>query len=220
MPNKPDDEPERRKQRVQKFLQDLETQGVPQREVAARTRVPTQYLSDVKHGRRPLTELFARRLNDEFGVDYLWLLGRNPATRTPRFRVGLNTSEPKRVWLPVFPHPVEGDPQAQSVWDGTAVEVAGAPAAQAALARDPYVLRFGVDDRKSRLRTNDLVLISQAVNPDAEVQVLKLEGKAFLARDTPTGWEPLSPRRTMSSGKPLVIGHALGILWGPLAQRS
>jgi transcriptional regulator with XRE-family HTH domain len=202
--------------RLKELLEKLESQGISQRQAALRAGVPPQYLSDVKMGRRGLTELFARRLQQEFGVDHQWLLGDSPSTASARFGGGVSGLSSQRSLLPVFPQPIEGDPQAHRLWDGTAVEAVGASAAKAAAARQPYILRFGADDRRGRLRKNDLVLISQFVDDQAEVQVVKWAGKAFLARrDGPGTWEPLASQRS-TCGEPTIIGHAVGIFWGIL----
>ena len=129
-----------------------------------------------------MTELFARRLHEEFGVDYLWLLGKPGAMEAPQIGARSNSSGTQTVWLPVFSNPVSGEPRTLPGWDGSSVEVVGAAAAKALSAQQPYVLRLGADDRRSRLRKNDLILISQAHDADAEIQVLKLRGNLFLAR--------------------------------------
>ena len=55
-------------QRLVDLLARLESQGITQAQVAARAGLPSQYLSDVRNQRRPLTELCARRLGDEFNA--------------------------------------------------------------------------------------------------------------------------------------------------------
>ena len=59
--------------------------GLSQTQIAKRVGTPTQYVSDVKHGRRPLSELFARRLGEEFKVNFLWLLGVEDSQRVCHF---------------------------------------------------------------------------------------------------------------------------------------
>ena len=100
----------------------------------------------------------------------------------PQIGARSNSSGTQTVWLPVFSNPVSGEPRTLPGWDGSSVEVVGAAAAKALSAQQPYVLRLGADDRRSRLRKNDLILISQAHDADAEIQVLKLRGNLFLAR--------------------------------------
>ena len=63
-----------RRERFSQVLDALEKQGLSQREIAMRACVPPQYFSDVKLGRRSLSELFARRLGEEFDVDHIWLM--------------------------------------------------------------------------------------------------------------------------------------------------
>jgi transcriptional regulator with XRE-family HTH domain len=204
-------------QRLAILLQALEQQqGLSQGEIALRLKVPRQYLSDVKTGRRGLSELFARRFQEEFGVDHLWLLGQRGSMEIPRLDRGAATLDARRMLLPVFVHPIAGDPHSNSAWDGSVVEVAGVAAARVLLADHPYVLRFGADDLQHRLRRSDLLLISQAIKKDAEIQILKAGRKMFLARLNPAGsWEPLNPQNSLH-GKPSVHGHCLGILWGAL----
>jgi transcriptional regulator with XRE-family HTH domain len=61
--------------RLVELLKLLGEKGLNQSQIAKRVGTPTQYLSDVKHERRPMSELFARRLGEEFKVNFLWLLG-------------------------------------------------------------------------------------------------------------------------------------------------
>ena len=204
------------RQRLGELLALLDSEGVSQREVAARANVPPQYLSDVKGGRRTMTELFARRLGEEFGVDYVWLLGHTRSMEPPRVTGGARASGSSRLWLPVFSELIEGKPQGCPNFDGSAIEVAGAAAAQTCAAHQPYVLRLGVNDRHSRLVKGDLVLISQAVNEEAEIQVVKIGSKRLLARRKgKSSWEPVAPARPVSR-EATAIGHCLGIVWASL----
>jgi len=54
--------------RLAQLLEQLAARGVKQREVAFELNLPTQYLSDLKHGRRPVSEPFARRFAEAMGV--------------------------------------------------------------------------------------------------------------------------------------------------------
>jgi transcriptional regulator with XRE-family HTH domain len=63
--------------RLRELLAELSQQFDTQQEIATRAGLTPQLLADLKQGRRPLTELVARRLADEYGVDFAWLLGRS-----------------------------------------------------------------------------------------------------------------------------------------------
>ena len=54
--------------RLAQLLEQLAARGVKQREVAFELNLPTQYLSDLKHGRRPVSEPFARRFAEAYRV--------------------------------------------------------------------------------------------------------------------------------------------------------
>jgi hypothetical protein len=199
---------------LHQFLANLAKQGISQAKVASRAGLPQQFLSDVKNARRPLTELTARRLGEEFGVDFKWLLGEKQSPRRPQL---LGTSAVGRmVVLPVFDAPVAGEPTQSPTWNGSGAAIVGAAVARLEGAERPYLLRFGQDDVEKRLRRGDLVLISQARNEDADVCVLEYRGKLFLARrDRRGAW------RRVAEGKEFprdseVRGHCLGIVWSPL----
>jgi transcriptional regulator with XRE-family HTH domain len=206
--------------RLEKLLAVLEEQGISQREVAKRLTVPASYLSDVKNGRRPVTELLAGRFHKEYGVEPHWLLGSAGSMDVPPLAVAPANGDSRRAWLPVFVKPISGDPTQNADWDGSCVELAGVAAVRVLFADRPYVLRLGVDDRAGRLRRGDLVLISQAVEDAAQIQVLKTSGKSgkmFLARrDAEGGWQRLSHIDDQIVGEPLVVGHCLGVVWSKL----
>lgn len=204
-----------RLRRLTELLQKLADQGYTQQSIASQTGVPAQYLSDVKTGRRALSELYARRLADEFDLDYRWLMGESPERGLPDLS-GRGRSAGRSVWLPVFSDPVEGDPRAQPNWDGSSIEVCGAAATKVLLATEPYVLRFGASDHLGRLQRNDLVLISQAVSGAAKIQVLRQNRSRFLARRSAEGaWIRLATGKEVPDSA-VPVGHCLGILWGLL----
>ena len=74
------------RRRLQLLLLELKRQGVSQLRLADVTGLPAQYICDVKHGRRAVGELFARRIQDVCGINFQWLLGlsddRTPAKPT------------------------------------------------------------------------------------------------------------------------------------------
>jgi transcriptional regulator with XRE-family HTH domain len=194
-------------ERLNAFLASLADSGVTQAQVAVRAGIPVPYLSDVKKGRRPLTELLARRLAEEFDVNFKWLLGTESAMARPK--IG--------TWVPIFGAPVEGEPRAHPRWDGTGLEIAGAAAAKLAVALQPYVLRFNHNDSQGRIRQGDLILVSQAANPDAEISVVRYRNKCFLARRNKSDgeWIRIATREKLPAGCP-IVGHCLGIVWASL----
>jgi hypothetical protein len=212
----PDEASLGRQQRLEKLLQILAQKGQSQNQVAQRAGVPASYLSDVKNGNRAMTELFARRLAEEFRLDYRWLLGDAGTMDSLELGQEVVDEESTGIWLPVFVHPVRGRPRSLPEWDGACVEVCGAAAARARTATKPYVLHFLAEDHAGRLRKHDLVLISQAVNDLAEMQVIRIRRGMYLARKNTAGhWERLAEPGPVGD-KIEVMGHALGIVWRSL----
>ena len=204
---------DRAKERLGEMLELASQQGLTQQAVALRAGLPPSYLSDLKRGHRPMTELVARRLADEFELDYEWLKGTGS---TPKRPPAVVSSVGGSMWLPIFPHPIEGVPQENSIWDGTGVELAGSALAKLVRAVDPYVLRFGHHDIQGRLHKKDLILISQDVPKEADIYVVKYRKKAFLARPNGDGkWERVSSGNTMPKTS-VIVGHCLGIVWSSL----
>jgi transcriptional regulator with XRE-family HTH domain len=64
--------PEPATQRLNDFLELLSVQGYTQTQIAAKAGLTPQYLSDIKRGHRPVTELVARRLGEPFDVSFQW----------------------------------------------------------------------------------------------------------------------------------------------------
>ena len=208
------------RRRLQELLDTLSAEGVTQQQVAIRAGVPPQYLSDVRCGRRDLTELFARRVGGEFGVDYQWLMGgTGPMDAVPPEGSVAGRAEARAgglLILPVLHALVEGEPRDSPLWDGSLFEVGGAAAAAAGRARQPYVLRVNADDREGRLRAGDLVLISQEPSDRAELGVIRLEGRLVLARGLRSaGWHDLTTGEILA-GKVEMIGCCRAIVWALL----
>jgi transcriptional regulator with XRE-family HTH domain len=198
------------------FLSQIAAQGISQQDLAMRLGIASQYISDLKAGRRGIGEVVARRLEDQFSLPRGWFLARDDDGENPRIDQDLASGRGVRTYLPVFRDPIKGDPHAHSDWDGAEIEICGVAALRALAARWPYLLRFGIHDRQGRLRKNDLLLISQQLQEDAEILVLEQADKAFLARRQGSrGWEALNQRRVVA-GEPDVIGHCLGIVWAAL----
>jgi len=206
-------------QRLNDLLELLAGQELTQIQIASRAGLPPQYISDIKKGRRPMTELVARRLGDEFDVDYQWLLGTSGSMERPKPRSAATsaaTSFCSSSWLPLFPNPIEGEPRAHPGWDGAGIEVAGAAAAKLVVSILPYVLRFGRADIEGRLRKGDLILISQVSNDDAEIHVVRYRKKCFLARaNEEGGWSRVADGNKLPGDCP-VTGHCVGVVWSPL----
>ena len=140
------------RRRLADLLKLLAQQGLTQQQVASRANLPPQYLSDLKCGRRPMTELVARRLGEEFDINHHWLLGTSNTMEPPESRSGHSAARPDDNWLPVLNIPIDGEPRAYLAWDRTMVELSGAVADMLVQAQSPYALRFGHNDVKGRLR--------------------------------------------------------------------
>ncbi len=210
--------------RVRRVLQELADKGLAPRSIAARLEIPVQYLSDYKAARRTLSERIARRLGDEFGVNWKWLLGRRDTTPYPsrKDRIILR-SEREKNRLPIFADPIEGDPRLHSQWDGGSAEVGGAAREKVGQASQPYLLRFGADDCQQRLCRGDLILISQSVLPansgsEKAIQVIRDGAGLCLARRLADGrWQRLESNNPDALPECCTIhGHAVGIAWGAL----
>lgn len=204
-------------QRFSHFLELLKERGYTQAQVAEEVSVLPQYLSDVKRGQRPVTELLARRMGQEFDVNFEWLLGSSVSMENPSSPSKAVTAS-NTVWLPLFPHPIEGEPRAHPRWNGACVEVAGVAAAKLVLAKHPYVLCFDNDDQEGRLRRGDFILISQAVDEAASISIVRYRQKSFLARPKSDGsWKRVANENVLPADS-AVTGHCVGILWSALSS--
>lgn len=200
--------------RLNDLLDEFAQKGDTQTKIATQAGLPPQVLSDVKHGRRPMTELIARRLGEDLHVSHEWLLG----VGNTKERVSWSAQPASSArWLPLFTHPIEGEPKTNSDWDGTSVEVVGAAAAKLSLAVHPYVLKFGHNDIGGRLRSGDLALISQTSNADAEISVVRHRKKCFLARRNRDGsWSRVADGDRLPSTV-AVLAHCAGLVWSKMA---
>src|SRR6185295_6081965 len=84
---------------------------------------------------------FARRFSEEFGFDYLWLLGEQDDPKPPSSRIAKNSPVPI-LWLPVFLHPIECPPIPREAVSGTYFPLCGLAAERAKSLARPYVLQF------------------------------------------------------------------------------
>ena len=202
-------------QRFNEFLEMQRLQGVTQAEIAVRAGIPPQYLSDIKRGVRPVTELIARRLAGAFIFDYRWLLGIKPSMELP-MRSVIAASGSTTVRLPLLTRAIEGEPRLSRRWTGTEVELAGVAAGKVGLATLPYVLQLDRKDTKRRVKKGDLILISQAPNSGAEIQIIRYRGKSLLVRANRDGsWARIDFHTELPSDSP-VTGHCIGIVWAAL----
>ncbi len=204
------------RQRFEHLLCRLAEQGLTQREIAERVKIPSQYVSNIKNGHRPLTELLARRFGAVFRCNYEWLLGNSDEMDEPV--VGATTSESTGRWVPVLDQLIEGDPQSNERWDGSFAELSGAAAARIRNCRHPYVLRCPVDDTRERVRQRDLLLISQEAREDAEIHVVRYRKRLFLVRIDEEG-----RRQRVNDGQYLAedcveVAHCTGIVWSSMTD--
>lgn len=202
-------------QRLNELLSKKSQQGHTQAEIAAKAGIQPQYLSDIKRGERPVTELIARRLGEEFDFSYRWLMGTSDQMElaSPPSR---STSAGPTVGLPLLLSPTEGEPRQSPNWNGYIVEIAGLAAGRIGLAERPYVLQFNKTDPEQRLHQGDWILISQASNPEAEIRVVRHRKKLLLARpDGETGWKRVAKGKQLT-GPCTEVGHCVGIIWSPL----
>ena len=199
--------------RLGQLLRQLAERGTNQQQVARRLNVPPSYLSDVKLGRKSLSDTFARSFCNEFGVGLDWLLDGTGPQIKPQLASTASSAGP--VLAPIFSQPIEGDPQRVGAWDGSRVELAGAAATRALRAHHPYVLRSPIDDKLGRIRQNDLILIDQNTTEPISLVVIRDRDNSLLARQTEKGYRSLEAGRAVR-GKPSLIGVCLGIVWATL----
>jgi hypothetical protein len=203
------------RERLHRVLHELRKGGTTQQEIASCIGVASQYFSDVKSGQKRITKLFALRLGACYGFDHEWLMrGGDP----PALFFGLDPQADRNllVELAVFDDPICGDPSSHPDWTPTTVDVAGTAAKQAERATDPYLLRFAGNDPEAGLRPNDLILISQKVNPRAKIHVIRRRADSVLARKTKNGtWQRVADGVSLGR-KVKAVGHCVGIVWRQL----
>ncbi len=200
--------------RLAQVLEQLAVRDVKQREVAFELNIPTQYLSDLKHGRRALSESFARRFAEVYRISATWLLHGEGTGDLPDLSATLAQTAGACL-LPVLSAPDQGDPRYSPYWDGGLLALSGAAAAVAERAKLPFVLRIGADIFSGRLKKNDLVLCSQELRDDAAMVIVRAKGKVVLAQAVGNGsFQTLPNNSSLTGAEP--IGCCLGVVWAPL----
>lgn len=201
----------------------LATNQLSQRSLAARLQLPAHYLSDYKHRNRQLTERVARRIEEQFGYPWGWLMGISDEGAPAAIKIPeIPTDARGGNFLPILAHPIQGEPRLHPKWDGSILELPPAALAQLPQATQPYILRFGADDRENRLRRGDLVLMSQAppvqnTGIESVIQVIRAGRGMYLARRRQEGWVHLAPAAHLSPTECYTVhGHAISIVWGRL----
>ena len=200
--------------RLVQVLEQLAARGVKQRELAFALNIPTQYLSDLKHGRRTVGENFARRFAEAYRISAAWILHGEGPRDLPDL-VAAPTQADRDLPASRTLVPDQGDPRHSPHWDGGLLVLSGAAAAAAERAKLPFVLRIGADITSGRLKKNDLVLCSQELRDDATMVIVR-KGKAVLARAVGKGsFQTLASGGSIPGADP--IGCCLGIVWAPLS---
>lgn len=210
-----------RRERVERLKQALRKiareQGLTQKQIAARLGIPPQYLSDLKHRRRAIAELLARRFGHEFRVRHEWLLHGEEPAELPSAAGAADSGVPQSsVFLPILRRPCVGDPLGSPFWERSNLELTGPAAAAAGHCIRPYVLRVDNDERGGRLRRGNLLLVSQAVNANSHYQIVVHRRRPRLARLV-AGHR----LRLLEGGDPLPdsarrAGHGRGLVWAVL----
>jgi hypothetical protein len=179
--------------------------------------VPANYLSDLKHGHRDITDTFARHFALVYGINATWLLTGDG--EAPRIKLaGAGELPATTLFLPLLTTPYVGDPRAAPGWDGSVIEVSGRAAAEAGQATHPYVLRASSDHRNGRVRRSDLLLISQTrmdTKPQDALAIMRHRNPCWIARRGETGWICSRSGRVLDVAAEC-IGLCFGIVWGPL----
>lgn len=208
-------DPKARNRRLEVLLAQLAEQGITQQQIARQLNVPASYLSDVKLGRKTLTDTFARFFCNEFGVGLDWLLdGIGPQTK-PLLSSQPVAANSAQVVLPILSELIQGKPEDSPGWDGSWVEVSGVAAARAQRATQPYVLRSPIEDKLGRVKRNDLLLIDQRSSEDTTLVVVLDAQELHLARRTERGFQSVESGRAMRATV-TPVGVCLGIVWGSL----
>jgi hypothetical protein len=191
----------------------LVEQGATKTRIAGAIGVSPQYLNDILGGRRALTELIARRIGEQFHLDYRLLLGQaaqdpQPASNSASLSIPIDM-------VPILSCPIAGEPSHHQCWDATYFRIPEIALPKLLVADCPYVLRFLDDDVEKRLHRNDLVLISQSQNEDAQIVVINNGSECFLARRKSRKWVRIADGQSLT-GETGLVGYCVGVLWSTL----
>lgn len=204
-----------RAKRLDQLLDNLAGQGFTQQKIAAELGIPPNYLSDLRHARRAITDQFCHTFGQQFLISFQWLASGEGSKSSPQISP-LKAAAIGNLVLPVLPKPYTGDPRHCQEWDGCQLEITGAAAAAAGRASSPYILRLASHDNAGRLKLGDLILISQSATGVSEIVILKHRNQLLLARkDKKNDWLTLSSGKHLSA-KTDIVGQCLGIVWAGL----
>lgn len=195
----------------------LKALGLTQAEVGRRTRVGTAYVNDVIHGRRGLTEPWAEWLQQEFGIDKIWLrygegqmLRRLPGSAGPH---DTGTGVPM-VPLPILDHPCQGNPLDSDRWVGSTHPLPRSLARPSSPNSYRYVLRVSDAGKTGEMRDGDLVLVENS--PAGETPDLTGCWCAIRTGNT-LKWRLI---RDPSQTRGEIWGRCLGIVWREMRLRG
>jgi transcriptional regulator with XRE-family HTH domain len=207
-----------RAERLDQLLKDLAGNGFSQRQIAAELNVPPNYLSDLRHGQRTITDQFCRSFAHQFQIGNQWLATGEGAISSPQIGP-LIAKAAGNLLLPVLSEPHVGDPTQCERWDGCQAEVTGAAAAAAGRAINPYIIRLSGPDCQGRLMACDLILISQQATETGDMAIARHRNRLMIVRKERKGdndgWLALSSGKRLA-GKPEIVGQCLGIVWAGL----
>lgn len=200
------------RERVKTLTKLILEEGISQVELAKRVGVKPQYLSDVKNGRKPLTDNFAYQLGRKMGKKWQVLLGVSPV---PQHLVG-NEGFLTIIKLPVLSVPISGDPKKSKSWDSSFIEISGNVIPLIEQAENPYILRIPHTCTDDRLWPDDMVLIDQSPSNAAKYIIVENKGTLTLAKRTDEGIKNLADGTLLEEDELQQIGHIVTILMGRL----
>lgn len=192
----------------------MKESGITQAEIGRRTNVGPQYVNDVLHNRRPLTEAFAEYLQTEFGFDKMWLkYGEGQVFRHLPPLAGAPAASVALTSLPLLDRPCRGNPLDSDRWVGSTHSVPRSLARPDAVRGFRYVLKVEDCGRKGEIRDGDLLLVENVLKPSVEELtgrwcIVSISGKTTFRKIKIT-----SSDRTRGD----VWGWCVGILWRALA---
>lgn len=187
----------------------VEQLGITQAQIARRTSAPASYVNDVIRGRRSLSEGFAGTLQNEFGIDRIWLRhGEGQMFRRlppqPSLEGGGHMTP-----LPLLDQPCKGNPLDCGAWAGSTHPVPRGQARPTAPDLHRYVLRVSGQGSRGGIRDGDLVVV-ETLSPQSS---LELGGCwCIVVTDNVS-----RIRQFRKSERPRgeVWGWCLGIVWRP-----